>query len=73
MAVVPPPRQALLALQELVRLGFYRGIVNKLDALAQDHPGCGPFTQTMRALAQQYQFEAMLTSLQSLLDDPQTV
>jgi signal transduction histidine kinase/CheY-like chemotaxis protein len=71
--LVPPPRHALLALQELVRLGFYRGIVNKLDALALAHPESTPFTQSMLALARQYQFEAMLTSLQSLLDDPQTV
>jgi signal transduction histidine kinase/purine-cytosine permease-like protein/FixJ family two-component response regulator len=71
--LVPPPRHTLLALQELVRLGFYRGIVNKLDALALDYPESAPFTQTMLALARQYQFEAMLTSLQSLLDDSQTV
>ena len=62
-----------LALQELVRLGFYRGIVNKLDALALDYPACAPFTQNMLVLARQYQFESMLTTLQSLLDDPQTV
>ena len=72
-SLLPPPRHALLALQELVRLGFYRGIVNNLDALALDHPESAPFTQTMLALARQYQFEAMLISLQSLLDDPQTV
>jgi len=71
--LVPPPRQALLALQELVRLGFYRGIVNKLEAIALDYPDSGAFTQAMLTLARQYQFEAMLTSLQTLLDDSQTV
>jgi CheY-like chemotaxis protein len=71
--LVPPPRHAVQALQELVRLGFYRGIVNNLDALAVDYPESAPFTHTMLALARRYQFEAMLTSLQSLLDDPQTV
>jgi hypothetical protein len=70
---VHPPRDALLALQELVRLGFYRGIVNNLDALALDHPESAPFTHIMLTLARQYQFEAMLMSLQNLLDAPQTI
>jgi signal transduction histidine kinase/FixJ family two-component response regulator len=70
---VHPPRDALVALQELVRLGFYRGIVNNLDALALDHPESAPFTHVMLTLARQYQFEAMLTSLKNLLDDPQTI
>jgi CheY-like chemotaxis protein len=73
VALVVPPRQVLLTLQELVRLGFYRGILNKLEALALDYPGSGAFTQHMLTLAQQYQFESMLTSLQKLLDDPQTI
>jgi CheY-like chemotaxis protein len=72
-AAMPPPFQELQALQEMVRLGFYRGIVNKLDTLALEYPDCGVFTQSMLSLARQYQFEAMLTTLQNLLDDSQTV
>ena len=56
------------ALLELVRLGFYRGIVNKLDAIAVAQPQCLAFTQSMAALARQYQFEAMATQLQKALD-----
>ncbi|WP_294767705.1 ATP-binding protein [uncultured Rhodoferax sp.] len=61
----PADCQALL---DLVRLGFYRGIVNKLDAIAAAQPQCQAFTQSMGALARQYQFEAMATQLQKALD-----
>ena len=62
------PRADLLALQELVRLGYYRGITNKLDALAAAQPEARAFTATMAALARQYQFETMLAQLQMMLD-----
>ncbi len=67
-SVAPPPAD-LLALQELVRLGFYRGITNKLDAIRGAHPACGSFVETMRTMARQFQFETMLTRLQDELDD----
>ncbi|MFY8044350.1 MAG: ATP-binding protein, partial [Rhodoferax sp.] len=65
--VLPSPAdcQALLA---LVHLGFYRGIVNKLDAIAVAQPQCLAFTQSMAAQARQYQFETMATQLQKVLD-----
>ena len=56
------------ALLELVRLGFYRGIVNKLDAMAAAQPQCAAFIQDMAALARQYQFETMATQLQKVID-----
>ena len=65
VAIVPPPRVDLLALQELVRLGFYRGITNKLTAIASDHPECGGFANAMNAMARQFQFEAMLAHLEN--------
>ena len=65
VAIVPPPRVDLLALQELVRLGFYRGITNKLTAIAADHPECGGFANAMNAMARQFQFEAMLAHLEN--------
>jgi signal transduction histidine kinase/purine-cytosine permease-like protein len=65
--VLPSPAdcQALLA---LAHLGFYRGIVNKLDAIAMAQPQCRAFTQSMAALARQYQFETMAAQLQKALD-----
>jgi CheY-like chemotaxis protein len=65
---VAPPRADLLALQELVRLGFYRGITNKLDATLAAHPACASYVEAMCTLARQFQFEAMLTQLQNELD-----
>ena len=67
-AVVLPNVADCQALLDLVRLGFYRGIVNKLDAIATAQPQCLAFTQAMAALARQYQFEAMATPLQKALD-----
>jgi CheY-like chemotaxis protein/anti-sigma regulatory factor (Ser/Thr protein kinase) len=65
-----PPREDLLALQVLVQLGYYRGIVNKLADMAQAHPGSSTLAATLSALARQYQFETMLTHLQKALDEP---
>nr|WP_236635325.1 ATP-binding protein [Rhodoferax sp. TS-BS-61-7] len=67
-AVVMPNVADCQSLLDLVRLGFYRGIVNKLDAIAAAQPQCLAFTQAMAALARQYQFEAMATQLQKALD-----
>ena len=67
--MVPPPQAELAALHALVRLGFYRGIVNKLDALAISFPESTHFLEQQRALARQYQFETMQTQLQSLLNE----
>ena len=65
---VVPPQADLLALQELVRLGFYRGITNKLEFIVAAHPACIDYVETMRSLARQFQFETMLTQLQNELD-----
>ena len=67
--MVNPPRDEVIALQALVRLGFYRGIVNKLDALAVSFPECTDFVDQQRALARQYQFETMQAQLQSVLNE----
>jgi hypothetical protein len=64
------PRDELVALQTLVQLGYYRGILNKLHALALSHPQCAAFTATQAALARQYQFETMQSHLQKALDEP---
>jgi CheY-like chemotaxis protein len=67
-STVAPPQADMLALQELVRLGYYRGITNKLDAILAAHPACASYVETMRTLAGQFQFETMLTQLQNELD-----
>jgi CheY-like chemotaxis protein len=58
-AWVYPERQSLDALRELVSLGYYRGILNKLDEIEKAQPHSAAFVTEMRGLARQFQFEAM--------------
>ncbi|MDB5912887.1 MAG: response regulator, partial [Ramlibacter sp.] len=54
------PRAELLApLQQAVQLGYYRGILNQLDAIDAAQPQAAAFTAAMRELARQFQFEAI--------------
>jgi hypothetical protein len=57
----------LEALLELVRLGFYRGILNKLAEIETQQPGTEAFVADMRASARLFQFEAMGQTLASHL------
>ena len=58
-ARVWPDAASLQALREVAELGFYRGILNQLAALDADQPACQGLVQEVRALAQQFQFEAI--------------
>jgi len=58
-----PAPQALGALREVVELGYLRGIMSRLDAIAEGDPRCEAFVATMRDWARQFQFEAMARKL----------
>ncbi|HEY0201247.1 MAG TPA: ATP-binding protein, partial [Burkholderiaceae bacterium] len=64
-AATPAPMQVLpdaarlAALARVVELGFYRGILNQLNEIEAAQPECAAFAQEMRAMARQFQFEAM--------------
>ncbi|CAN7497510.1 hybrid sensor histidine kinase/response regulator [Polaromonas sp. LjRoot131] len=63
-AATPPRRvlpndSQLAALQEVVSLGFYRGIMNMLAEIERQQPDTAAFVDDMRVLARQFQFEAM--------------
>ena len=58
-ALVPPPADALRALDELVRLGYLRGIQKKLDALQQQHPASAAWLDRLRTLARAFQLDTM--------------
>ncbi|HXD42888.1 MAG TPA: ATP-binding protein [Ramlibacter sp.] len=58
-----PTPLSLRALQDMVDLGYYRGIMNKLDEIASLQPECADFAAAMRDLARQFQFEAMSREL----------
>ena len=61
--LVYPIRAQLDALQEVVTLGFYRGILNQLEVLQAAQPECANFVAHMRDLARQFQFETMSQQL----------
>ncbi|MEO7390730.1 MAG: ATP-binding protein [Ramlibacter sp.] len=58
-----PEAGSLQALQQAVQLGYYRGIMNKLDEVDRAQPECAGFTAAMRELARQFQFEGMSREL----------
>jgi signal transduction histidine kinase/CheY-like chemotaxis protein len=66
---VPPPHAELVALLQLVQLGYYRGIANRLEALQQSYPQSAAWLQKQTGLARQYQFETMAAQLQELLKE----
>ena len=61
--LIYPGPDALEALRDVVALGYYRGIMNQLDAIDADEPPCRPWVAELRALAQQFQFEAISQKL----------
>jgi CheY-like chemotaxis protein len=63
---IRPSPVALEALREVVALGYYRGIMNQLDALDASEPHCRDFVAVLRPLAQQFQFEALSQKISPL-------
>ena len=60
--VVPqswPTPARVQALTQVVSLGYFRGVLNQLDDIEALQPECASFVQHLRALARQFQFEAM--------------
>ena len=54
-----PDAAQLRALDELVNLGYYRGIVRKLDDIEAHDAAHAPFVNQLRGLARQFQLDAM--------------
>ncbi len=59
MPAIRPSGARLKALGEAVGLGYFRGIMNQLDDIDAAQPECASWTASQRALARQFQFEAM--------------
>ncbi|MBS1228915.1 MAG: Response regulator receiver:ATP-binding region, ATPase-like:Histidine kinase N-terminal [Proteobacteria bacterium] len=57
--LVPPDREQLAALDELVSLGYLRGILNKLGEIERESPAHGEFVRVLRELARGFQFDAI--------------
>jgi signal transduction histidine kinase/CheY-like chemotaxis protein/purine-cytosine permease-like protein len=62
------PVNACRALMEVARLGYYRGVLNQLQAMQKEYPQCAAFIAQQEALARQYQFETMTEQLQAVID-----
>lgn len=68
-AIIAPDPVQLAALNELIDLGYMRGILNQLDEIERLAGGVhGEFVRVMRSLAQRFQFEAMKEVLRKSTD-----
>jgi CheY-like chemotaxis protein len=63
----PPAAGQLLALDELVSLGYYRGIVRQLDAIEAGDPAQAAFVAGLRGMAQNFQLDAMTRVIRQAL------
>ena len=68
VALVPPSHDYLLALDELVDLGYVRGMLNKLGEIERNEPASAEFAQILRHHARQFQFDAMKQILREARD-----
>ncbi len=66
--LVPPAEAELMALDELINLGYLRGILNKLAEIERADPVHGEFVRVLRDLARQFQFDAMKEILRKMRD-----
>ncbi len=66
--LLPPGREDLSALDELLGLGYVRGILNKLAEIERQNPACGEFVRVLRELARGFQFDAMKEILRKARD-----
>jgi signal transduction histidine kinase/CheY-like chemotaxis protein/purine-cytosine permease-like protein len=64
-----PPPEALRELNELIDLGYLRGILTKLAEIERSHPRCAEFVRVQRELARSFQFEAMIALSRKAEDD----
>jgi hypothetical protein len=57
-SVWPTPGR-LAALQDVVQLGYYRGIMNQLDQIEAEEPATAALVAQWREHARRFQFEAI--------------
>ncbi|OYW40032.1 MAG: hybrid sensor histidine kinase/response regulator [Hydrogenophilales bacterium 12-61-10] len=67
-AMIAPDPVQLAALNELIDLGYMRGILNKLDEIERLDSVHGEFVRVLRRLAGRFQFEAMKEVLRKSTD-----
>ena len=68
LPLLPPDESELAALDELINLGYLRGILNKLGEIECLDVSHGEFVRVLRDLARQFQFDAMKEVLRKMRD-----
>ncbi|MFT3961992.1 ATP-binding protein [Propionivibrio sp.] len=68
VALVPPGHHHLVALDELVDLGYVRGILDRLGEIERGEPASGEFVAVLRDHARQFRFDAMKEILRKARD-----
>ncbi len=66
--LLPPGETELAALDELITLGYLRGILNKLAEIERQDASHAEFVRVLRDLARQFQFDAMKEILRKMRD-----
>jgi len=66
--LIAPQEVHLAALDELIGLGYLRGILAKLAEIEKIDPQHGEFVRVLRDLARQFQFDAMKELLRKMRD-----
>ncbi len=67
--LVPPPVAHLVALEQLIGLGYLRGILTKLAEIERIDPQHAEFVRVLRDLARQFQFDTMTEIIRKASDD----
>lgn len=68
LPLLPPGETEMAALDELINLGYLRGILNKLAEIERFDASHGEFVRVLRDLARQFQFDAMKEILRKMRD-----
>ncbi|WP_428825169.1 ATP-binding protein [Azonexus sp. IMCC34842] len=66
--LIAPDDDHLAALDEVIGLGYLRGMLNKLAEIEKIDPRHGEFVRVLRDLARQFQFDAMKEILRKMRD-----
>jgi CheY-like chemotaxis protein len=67
---VYPSDERLQELDDLVELGYFRGIVTLLDTIEAETPACAAFMAHLRELARGFQFDALSGVLRKARHEP---
>jgi len=71
-AALDLPAMALAELGELVALGYVRGVLDRLDRLQREEPGCAAVIEQLRGLARRFQLDELARCLAQATPRPES-